>query len=250
MDARIGQMGIANHSGIVGVAELNYGSSEKLIRILLVDEERIVRKGLRLLIEQQPGLTVVGEASDRAEALEMVAREQPDIVLLEFLENQSGCEIVQELLSAARNTKVIMLTSRRDLKSHHQAMLLGAQGVVPKYEAPEVLIKAILKVTAGEIWVQRSTAASILAEMLCTLRGQKNDPEAYKIATLTRREREVVVLIGKGLKNKQIGCRLFISEATVSHHLTSIFNKLDVPDRLQLIVYAYQNHLVETNVLS
>ena len=234
-------------SHLAVIADLDMSTHETSpIRILLVDEQAIVRKGLHLLIDQQLGLAVIGEASNKEEALEIAGLEQPDIILLEFLsENKGGADILQELLAVAPKARVLMLTGRRDPKIHHRALSHGARGVVMKDEAPEALIKAVTKVNSGEMWLEPSTTASIFEEMLSAIRARKIDPEAAKIATLTRREREVVRLAAKGLKNKQIGERLFISEATVSHHLTSIFNKLDVPDRLQLIVYSYTNHLVD-----
>ena len=221
----------------------------KAISILLVEEQLIVRKGLCMFIEEQPGLRVVGEASSHTEAIEIAASTQPDIILFEFLsENSDGFEIIQELLSAAKEAHIIILTGQRDPKIHHQALSFGARGIVVKHEEPDILIKAINKVNAGEMWSARSTTASIFAEMLSVIRSGKTDLEAGKIAMLTRREREVVTLVAKGLKNKQIAKQLFISEVTVSHHLTSIFTKLDISDRLQLIVYAFQHHLAEADL--
>jgi two-component system nitrate/nitrite response regulator NarL len=218
------------------------------IRILLMDEQVIVRKGLRLLIEEEFGFIVVGEAGNKEEVIDIAVREQPNIILFEFLSSvDSSFEILEELSAVARDAHIIILTSQCDPKIHQRALSFGARGVVVKQAAPETLSKAIHKVHEGEMWIERSTTASIFAEMLLTIRSKKTDPEARKIATLTRREREVVTFVAKGLKNKQIAKQLFISEATVSHHLTSIFNKLDTMDRLQLIVYAYQHHLADTD---
>jgi len=124
--------------------------------------------------------------------------------------------------------------------------ILGAMGVVLKEHAPDVLIKAIEKVHAGEIWLDRPTMGRMLREM--TGKDEKEiDPELTKIESLTQREREVVALIAEGLKNRQIGERLFISETTVTHHLSSIYSKLGVSDRLELVIYAFTHKIKPGN---
>jgi two-component system, NarL family, nitrate/nitrite response regulator NarL len=211
------------------------------IRILLVDEYTILREGLRLLIENQPGLLIVGEASKSEDATEVARREQPDIILLDpFAQSQGDCSILGELLSVANNARVIVLTGTRDTADHRKAICQGAKGIVLKQEASETLIKAIKKVSAGEVWLEPSTTASVLSEMVSNARDRKASPEQTKMQSLTQREREVAALAAEGLKNRDIASRLFITEATVSHHLTSIFNKLGVTDRLQLIVYVHR----------
>jgi two-component system nitrate/nitrite response regulator NarL len=121
-------------------------------------------------------------------------------------------------------------------------MLAGAMGVVLKEHAAEVLIKAINKVHQGEVWLDRSMMGTVLDEMT---QAPEIDPEGARIASLSDREREVIALIAEGLKNKQIAQRLFISETTVTHHLSSIFSKLDVSDRLELIIYAFRHGLAQ-----
>lgn len=219
----------------------------KSIRVLLVDDHAVVRSGLRVLVENRPGLKVVGEAANRVEAIDIAEREQPDIILLDLdMDSESGLDFLPHLLAAAQDSRILILTGVRDPEAHHRAIRLGASGLLLKEEAAEVLIKAIEKVHAGEVWFDRSTVGSVLAEISrATNAKKKADPEATKIATLTKREREVISLIGEGLKNKQIASRLFISETTVRHHLTSIFDKLEVPDRLELIIYAYRHALAK-----
>lgn len=216
------------------------------IRILLVDDHVVVRAGLRMLIETQPGLQVVGEAGNRTDALAVAAREQPDIILLDLdLGGDIALDCIPALLAVAKQARMVILTGVYDAELHRRAVHLGAVGLVLKDKAAEVLLKAIEKVHAGEVWLERAMTASVLNEMT---RGQDQqaNPEAVKIATLTAREREVVALIGEGLKNQQIAKRLFIGETTVRHHLTSIFAKLGVSDRLELVIYAYRHGLIET----
>jgi DNA-binding NarL/FixJ family response regulator len=213
------------------------------VRILLVDDHAIIRSGLKMLIESQPGLRIVGEASDRAGAVAMASREKPDIVLLDLdLGSESGLDLIPHLRQSAPHTRILVLTGLRDTEVHRNALRLGAMGIVQKEMASEVLLKAIHKVHAGEAWLDRSSIANLLTEIAESDPGRP-DPEAARIASLSPREREVITLIGEGLNNKKIAERLQISETTVRHHLTSIFAKVGVSDRLELLVYAYKNRL-------
>ena len=115
-------------------------------------------------------------------------------------------------------------------------------GIVLKEHAAEQLLKAIKKVHEGEVWIERSMVGSMIQELS---RPAMVDPEVVKIESLTEREREVIALVGEGLKNKQVGERLFISETTVTHHLSSVFSKLEVSDRLELIIYAFRHGLAK-----
>jgi DNA-binding NarL/FixJ family response regulator len=115
-------------------------------------------------------------------------------------------------------------------------------GIVLKEHAPYQLLKAIMKVHDGEVWIERSMMGSMIHELN---KPNTVDPEITKIESLTDREREVIALVGEGLKNKQVGERLFISETTVTHHLSSVFSKLDVSDRLELIIYAFRHGLAK-----
>jgi DNA-binding NarL/FixJ family response regulator len=218
------------------------------IRVLIVDDHELVRTGLRLLLERHPSMTVVGEAANRADVLAIVVREQPDIILLDLdLCGESSLDFLPELLGGANRARVILVTGVRAPEEHYRAVHLGAMGLVRKEQAADVLIQAIEKVHAGEIWLEAAMVTRALAEMS----GQRavgeaqTNLEAAKIARLTAREREVIALIGEGLYNTQIAARLSISEATVSHHLTSIFAKLGLANRFDLVIYAYRHGLAE-----
>lgn len=212
------------------------------VRILLIDNQVVVRSGLRMLIESQSGLKVIGEAGTCTEALTIAAREQPDIILLD-MDSDGGLDLLPKLLTAAKEARVLMLASGRDLEAYQHAVRLGAMGLVLKDIAAEDFIKAIKKIHAGEVWLDRLMTANVLAKM--ARGGEQTNPEMAKNATLTEREREVISVIGEGLKNKQIASRLFISETTVRHHLTSIFAKVGVSDRLELIIYAFRHGLAK-----
>ena len=216
----------------------------KTIRIMIIDDHAVVRAGLRMLIENHPTMQVVAMASSGTEALDILARESADLILLDLdLGKENGLTFVQELRAACNGARILILTGLRDPGAHRQAVKLGAMGVVVKDQAADVLIKAIEKVNAGEIWLDRATMGNVLNEMTGQGQGELDSADT-RINSLTDREREVIALIAEGLKNKQIGKRLFISETTVTHHLSSIFSKLGVSDRLELVIYAFGHNLV------
>jgi two-component system nitrate/nitrite response regulator NarL len=214
------------------------------IRVLLIDDHVLVRACLRMLIESQPGLTVVGEAAVPSDALAAAVHEHPDIILLDLdLGETNGLDLIPSIRSAAPEAHVIVLTGVRDPEMHRYAVRLGAVGIVLKDKAADVLLHAIAKVHEGGIWLDSVLVASVLGEMTRLGGSPTTDPEAKKISSLTTRECEVIDLIGQGLKNQVIADRLCISEATVRHHLTSVFAKLGVVDRLELVIYAYRHGL-------
>jgi len=217
------------------------------IRVLIVDDHGIVRAGLRMLLESQPGLTVVGEAATCAEALALATGEQPDVIVLDLdLGMENAIESIPTLLSAVPEARILVLTGVRDPEPHREAVRRGAMGLVLKEHAAETLLEAIAKVGAGEVWLEPSMVARVLGELTRPQTAQQPiSPEAAKIATLTAREREVITLVGEGLRNQHIAERLYISEATVRHHLTAIFAKLGVADRFELAIYAYQHGLAK-----
>jgi DNA-binding NarL/FixJ family response regulator len=219
-------------------------ASDQSVRIVIVDDHAMVRAGLRMLVEQEPGLHIVGEAAELEEAVRITAREQPDFILLDLdIAGQNGIDILPELLSTAPRARVLVLTGVRNPEAHRDAVRSGAAGVLMKDRAAEVLIKAIRKVHAGESWVDRVTMSRVLAELRDGHRPHEPDPEQAKIATLSDREREVLDLVCQGFKNREIAERLFISDHTVRHHIAAIFSKLDVSGRLELILYAFRHHL-------
>ena len=218
--------------------------SETAIRILLVDDHQIFLAGLRLLIEKEPDMIVVGTASNRAEALALM-QEHPDIVLLDLdLGNESGIDFLPQLIEPEEPPRVIIVTGVPDPELHLRAVRLGALGVVLKLDSAGSLVKAIRKVHGGEMWLNRPMISTVMTELIHA-RAKKMDSEALKIAELTVREREVIALVAEGMRNRQIGERLFISEKTVRHYLTSVFDKLGVADRLALMIYAFQHGLAK-----
>jgi two-component system, NarL family, nitrate/nitrite response regulator NarL len=211
------------------------------IRIVLLDNLALVRAGIRSLIENQPGMELVGEAGDFDEAIRIVEDKKPDIILLELSQaGNLGLEVIPQLIHCSSSTRLILVTRSSDPNIYIKAVQNGVLGVVLKTQPPEVLLKAIRKVHAGEAWIERSMVASLLINISRNLPALPTDPEAERIARLNQRERDIVQLIGRGLKTRQIASQLFISETTVRHYLTSIYEKLGVSERLELLIFAHR----------
>jgi len=212
------------------------------IKVLLLDNQITVRAGIKLLLESRTNIAVVGEAANCDEAISLAKRKLPDIILTELLPDEvGGLNYVSDLAALSARSRVVVLTSIADGELQYRAIQLGAMGLVLKTKEPETLFKAIEKVHQGEAWLDRSTIAKVLSDRARPVRNGGEAHESIKIDNLTRRERDIIMLVARGLKNKQIADQLTISDITVRHHLTSIFHKLDVADRFELIIYAYRN---------
>jgi two-component system nitrate/nitrite response regulator NarL len=216
------------------------------IRIVILDSHALVRAGLRSLIDEQASMKVVGEAGNLVDGLEAISSLHPDIVLFELnISDQLSTDMITQILLACDTTHPIIVTGINNPVIIQQLVENGAMGVVFKSQSPETLIKAIEKVNNGEVWLERSMIANVLSRLSRTNIPVKNNSEVENIDELSDREKEIVRLIGKGYKNKRISSQLCISETTVRHHLTSIYNKLGVTDRLELLVYAHRFGLVK-----
>ena len=217
--------------------------TERPITIMIVDDHVVIRSGLRMLIEQDQHMRVVAMAGNREEALERAVSDTPDVIILDLLlGDEDALTFLPEMCEASPNSRVLILTGVQNPDSHRRAIRRGAMGIVLKEHAADQLLKAIKKVYEGEVWIERSMMGSMIQELS---KPAMVDPELTKIESLTDREREVIALVGEGLKNKQVGERLFISETTVTHHLSSVFSKLEVSDRLELIIYAFRHGLAK-----
>jgi DNA-binding NarL/FixJ family response regulator len=214
------------------------------IRILLVDDHKTMLWGLERLIQAEgPGFALVGSASDGAVATALCAELVPDIVLLDLdLKGSSSLDFLPALVENSC-TRVVILSANRDQATLATAVKLGARGVVSKEAPTEDVLAAIRKVHGGELWLDQTLMQVLLGQLVAP--APKADPEAQRIATLTTREREVIGLIvqGKGAMNKDLAERIFISERTLRNHLTTIYQKLGVANRLELYVYATKHSL-------
>jgi len=207
-----------------------------MIRVILVDQHALIRAGVRLILENADGINVVGESEWLDEALRLIARKKPDLVLMN-MEMTVGSEskVITAIRDACPACQVLLLTGDIEVEKHKTAMRAGARGVFLTHRKPEVLISAVKKVCDGELWINRS----LTAELLAGLSHRPEQHENEKIASLTARELEVVRLIAKGLTNKDVASRLSITEKTVRNHLTVVYSKLELSSRLELAVYSH-----------
>lgn len=214
------------------------------IRILLIDDHKSFMDGLAMVINSQtPAMEVIGMASNHAEAITAASRLNPDLILMDMdLGDCISLEFLPELLEKT-SAKVLMLTGLQNPDLHESAIVKGARGVLLKGESAKVILKAIEKVYAGEIWASNTTLTRVFEQMKS---GKKQaDPEAGKIADLTPREREIIaaLLTFEGSTNEEIARQLFISTSTLKNHLTTIYSKLNVKNRVQLMKYALNHKL-------
>ena len=207
------------------------------IRTLVVDDQSMVRAGLRMLLADEPDIAVVAEASNGEEAVAQAARHRPDVVLMDIrMPVLDGLGATRRILAADEAAKVLILTTF-DLDDYvYEALHAGASGFVLKDEPPEQLIAAVRTVAAGDALLSPSVTRRVIAQF--TPRYRQAPPKSLE--TLTSRELEVLRLIADGLSNAEIGRALFISDTTVKTHVTRVLQKLEVRDRAQAIVLAYR----------
>ena len=214
-------------------------------RIVIADDHPIFRDGLRRLLETEPDLKVVGEACDGAEAVKLAKQLKPDILLLDLaMPRDPGLEALREMSSASNQNavRVILLTAAAEKNQIVEALQLGARGVVLKDSATQLLLKAIHTVMAGEYWVGRESVSN-LVQYLRTLVQSSGEEARQKKFGLTPRELEIVSAVVAGYSNKETAEYFKISEDTVKHHLSNIFDKLGVSTRLKLALFAVNQSL-------
>jgi DNA-binding NarL/FixJ family response regulator len=215
------------------------------VRILIADDHPIFRDGLRRLLEAEEDLQVLGEAADGAEAVKLARQLKPDILLLDLaMPKHPGLEALRDLSVApgASPVRVILLTAAAEKSQIVEALQLGARGVVLKDSATQLLLKAIHTVMEGEYWVGRESVSN-LVQYLRTLMQSSVDEARQKKFGLTPRELEIVSAVVAGYANKEIAEYFKISEDTVKHHLSNIFDKLGVSTRLELALFAVNQAL-------
>ena len=217
---------------------------KKTVRIVIADDHTIFRDGLRRLLEAEPALEVVGEAADGAEAVSQTQQLAPDVLLLDLaMPRVPGMETLRALSTngSGQHTKIIVLTAAVERIQIVQALQLGARGVVMKEAATQLLMKAIRTVMLGEYWIGREAVGDIVEFMRMTASGEK----PTRNYGLTKREMDILTTIVAGLSNKEIARKFALSEDTVKHHLTNIFDKVGVASRLELALFAINHRLTD-----
>ena len=214
------------------------------IKIVLLDFHSLFREGIRALLADQTHIEILGEASHFESGISIVKQNQPDLALLELnLNSKLNTEIIPAIIEVSPHTKIILLTGFDDQSILQLAVQMGVKGIIQKSDSKLILLKAIEKVLAGEVWIDRTMVANVLSRI--SNNGRSLNDHQIHINTISIREAEVIKLVGEGLKNKAIANRLSISETTVRHHLTSVYRKLNVSDRLELAIFAYRHNLAK-----
>jgi DNA-binding NarL/FixJ family response regulator len=215
-----------------------------LIRIILVDDQELVRAGFRMVLDAQPDMQVVGEAADGVAAIDLARRLHADVMIMDArMPRLDGVDATRQIRQQGDLPRVLMLTTF-DLDEYAFAALkAGASGFLLKDVPPEELLFAIRAVHSGDSVVAPSTTRRLIDQFAALLPGGEQ-PAPGELAELTDREREVLTLVAQGLSNSEIAKQLFVSEATVKTHVGRVLAKLDLRDRVQAVVYAYEHGLV------
>lgn len=210
------------------------------VRVAIVDDQQMVRTGFRLILDAEPDIEVVAEAGDGREAVEVVARARPDVVLMDIqMPVLDGLAATRQIVEAGDTRVVILTTFERD-DYITEAVRAGASGFLVKNAPPEDLLAAVRVVAAGDALLSPSVTRRVLARLAA---GSPDPAAAGRLDRLTGRETEVLALVAGGLSNGEIADRLYLGEATVKTHVSRVLTKLDLRDRVQAVVYAYESGL-------
>lgn len=213
------------------------------IRLLLADDHAVVRSGLRLLLEAQPDMKIVGEAENGHDAVRQTALLRPDVVLMDIeMPDMNGIEATRRIRETGAETAVLALTMYEDDQYFFEMLRAGAAGYVPKRAAPDDLVSAVRAVSRGEVFLYPSLAGRLVQDYL-NRAGSGDEPD--RDDNLTPREREVLTLVAEGLTNNEIADRLVISAKTVDRHRENIMRKLNLHNRVDLVKYALRNGLID-----
>lgn len=212
------------------------------VRILLVEDQPIVRNGLKMIIEQDETLQIVAEASNGQEALQLLDKVQLDLVVMDIrMPEMNGIEATKHMRNRFPTMKILILTTFDDEEYAYQTLKDGASGFLVKSSEPQKLIASIHSVLEGGIVIQEDVAAKLMPKLL---HQSTHRMQTEQLPTLTERELDIMKLVGEGRTNKEIAATLFLSVGTVKNHLTHILNELELRDRTQLAIYAVRNGIV------
>jgi DNA-binding NarL/FixJ family response regulator len=221
------------------------GEGQESLKVLIVDDHALFRRGLQMVLEQEPDIEVVGEAADGQEAIDKAQELMPDVMLMDIrMPKRSGIEAAEEIKDLMPHIKILMLTISDEEADLYDAIKAGAAGYLLKEISTEEVADAIRSVWNGQSRISPSMAAKLLSEFAAmTKRAQER--EQVPTPRLTEREMEVLRLVAKGLNNRDIAKELFISENTVKNHIRNILEKLQLHSRMEAVVYAVREKLLE-----
>jgi NarL family two-component system response regulator LiaR len=219
-------------------------SKTKKINVLLVGKYDIVQESLKHLVESNDGLSVAGLHTFDSDNCSDSCVSRSDVAVV-YLSSEDQVEIVNELLNENPALRVVILVAGADLDSQAHALKLGAVGIVQIEQSPKMLMEAIRQTHAGETWLNQALLHKILERGRSPKEISAGNGQGTHSETLTTRELEVIKLLAAGRKNKELAKEMLVSEATIRHHLSSIYGKIGVDDRLNLVIYAYENGLAE-----
>lgn len=216
------------------------------IRVLLVDDEAMVRGGLRMILESADDLEVVGEADDGTKAVDAVRRDRPDVVLMDVrMPGLDGLSAAAQVLQLPEPPRVVILTTFGLDQYVFAALEAGASGFLLKDTPPRDLIAAVRVVAGGEAMLSPAVTRSLIGHFARGRGTSRRDAATTKVALLTERETDVLVAVGRGLSNAEIGRELYLSEATVKAHVSRLLTKLDVANRVQVAILAHDAGLLD-----
>jgi DNA-binding NarL/FixJ family response regulator len=220
------------------------------IRVLLADDQAMVRAGFRMILESEPDIEVVGEAEDGAKAVAQVRALRPDIVLMDVqMPNMDGLEATRQIaaLSLPEPARVLILTTFERDEYIFEALRSGASGFMLKNAAPEELIEAVQVVAAGNSLLAPSVTRRVIEEF-AKGPAPAAAADASRLNVLTEREAEVLSLLARGKSNAEIANELFVGEATIKTHISNLLTKLNLRDRVQAVVFAYESGLIRPGI--
>lgn len=221
-------------------------SSRKPVRVTIFASLKLISDYLRVLLEKDPSLQVIGVAETHSELLDVTSRTPPDVVLMCLMDDEGGqISLISDLITSIPGVRVVLLSSPNSNLDQPKSLKLGVRGIVGTNQNTRVLTRAIQQVSDGEVWLNQKLMDQLLRGGPETGNGKSTNHRSSRVHELTGREVEIIELVGFGLNNKDISKKLSISEATVRHHLSSIYSKLHVEDRLNLAIFAYQQGIVK-----